>query len=77
MPPIGAVALEHLGPPFGGSLMHVQSKVFLFGEDTMPSVLVHDILAPILLGAAVGLGTGILIWVTAVVRFGLEGWLFW
>lgn len=61
-----------LGPT--KTAMATPSKT-LFGEEPGRLAVVGDVLAPIVIGAAVGLGTGVLIWMMAVVRFGLEGWL--
>ena len=55
--------------------MLIQSKTILFGEETEATPF-RDAALPILIGGAAGLGTGALIWIMAVIRFGLQGW-FW
>ncbi len=57
------------------SPMLIQSKTILFGEETEATPF-RDAALPILIGGAAGLGTGALIWIMAVIRFGLQGW-FW
>ena len=55
--------------------MLIQSKTLLFGEEIADTPF-RDAVMPILIGGAAGLGTGALIWIMAVIRFGIPGW-FW
>ena len=55
--------------------MSLRSKTILFGEETDVTPF-RDAAVPLLVGSAAGLGTGALIWIMAVLRFGLHGW-FW
>ena len=55
--------------------MSFYSKTLLYGDETQVSRL-RETAMPILVGGAAGVGTGALIWIMAVIRFGIPGW-FW
>ncbi len=58
-----------------GFAMASRFKTLLLGLDQGRTVLFDDVALPIMLGGLLGLGTGGLVWMMAVVQFGLMRWV--